>query len=343
MVSVIEIASLSLFITLSCRHMILLRWGRILKNGLFTVLPILLVFFGIKLFNPLPEIKNEIKSIYELNIASSIPVKIYKTSPTAIQPSKDTFDRILETKIIRVGYNPNCPPFCFLNVDGNIVGYDIAFAYDLAYALGCQLDLVPLDYHQIVQELNENYYDIAMSAVTVNESRLKSLMFTEPYISPRLVLVVQEKMRKQFKNIDNIITNKKIKIAVLKGSSFETTAKEIFPDTQIVHLDHYNQFEKCDPHTALLWEETEAMAWTLCHRNFRIIFYNPPLGVDTLSYALRSDSTRFLHYLNQWLELKKAEGFTEKQYNLWIKGKTEIAAPPEPRWSVVRNVLHWVD
>jgi ABC-type amino acid transport substrate-binding protein len=343
MVSVIEIASLSLFITLSCRNMIVLKWGRILKNGLMTLIPIFLIFFGIKLFNPLPEIKNETKSIYELNISSSIPIKIHKKLPEPVEFTGDTFDRILTTKTIRVGYNPSCAPFCFLNVDGNVVGYDIAFAYDLAYDLGCQLELVPLDYDHLIEELNGKYYDIAMSAVTINESRLKALAFTQPYITSRLILVVKEKMKKQFTNIDNTIENKKIKIAVLKGSSFEAAVKEIFPGKEVVCLDNYDQFESCDPYVALLWEEMEATAWALCHRNFRIVFHTPPLGFDSLAYPIRGDSQRFLHYLDQWLELKKSEGFTEKQYDLWIKGKTEIAAPVEPRWSIIRNVLHWVD
>jgi Na+/H+-dicarboxylate symporter/ABC-type amino acid transport substrate-binding protein len=343
MLSVMEIASLSLFITLSCRNMLVLDWGRILKKGLFTFMPILLVFFGIKLFNPLPEIKNEVKSIYELNISSSIPIKIHKTPPAPTEAVGDTFDQILTTKTIRVGYNASFAPFCFQNIDGNVVGYDVAFAYDLAYDLGCQLELVPLDYHHLIEELSGRYYDIAMSAVTINEPRLKALLFTEPYMTPRLVLVVKEKMKKHFANIDNVIENKKMKIAVLKGSSYEAAVKEIFPNKEVIYLATYDQFESCDPNVALLWEEMEATAWTLCHRNFRILFYTPALGVDSLAYAIRSDSDRFLHYLNQWLKLKKSEGFTEKQYDLWIKGKTEIAAPVEPRWSIIRNVLHWVD
>jgi Na+/H+-dicarboxylate symporter/ABC-type amino acid transport substrate-binding protein len=343
MLSVMEIASLSLFITLSCRNMIVLNWGRIFKNGLFTLVPILLVFSGIKLSNPLPEIKNKIKSIYELNISSTIPVKIHKALPSPIGTQGETFDQILANKIIRVGYNPSCAPFCFLNVDGNIVGYDIAFAYDLAYDLGCQLDLVPLNYHNIAEELNNRSYDIAMSAVTVNEPRLKALTFTESYMSPRIVFVVQEKMRKLFSNIDTMLKDKKVKIAILKGSSFEAAAKEFFPNKELVYLDNYDQFESNDSYVALLWEEMEAIAWTLCHRNYRVVFPQPPLGFDVLSYAIRNDSPRFLHYLNQWLELKKSEGFSDKQYDLWIKGKTEIAAPVEPRWSIIRNVLHWVD
>jgi Na+/H+-dicarboxylate symporter/ABC-type amino acid transport substrate-binding protein len=342
MVSVIEIASLSLFITLACRNKIIWRFTRILKKGLFTLIPILLLISGIKMYNPLPEIKNETKSIYELNISSTIPVKIYKTPPPPLAVKGDTFERIMATKILRVGYNPNCAPFCFQNVDGAIVGYDIAFAYELAYDLGCQLELVPLNYHNLVQELNEGSYDIAMSAVTINETRLRALTFTEAYMTPRLCFVVPEKLKKKVANIDALHENTTIQIGALKGSSLETTAKELFPEKKLVLFTDYNAFANMKEPTALLWEEQEAMAWTLCHRHFRIVLPRPPLGYDTLSYAIRNDSPRFIHYLDQWLELKKSQGFTDRQYELWIKGKTEIAVPPQARWSIIRNELHWI-
>lgn len=343
MLSVIEIASLSLFITLSCRNMLIIRWSQILRKGLFTLLPVLLLFTGIKLFNPLPVIKNEIKSIYELNISSTIPVKIYKTLPASVDLQRDAFERILSTKVLRVGYNTGSAPFCFFNVDNNIVGYDIAFAYELAYDLGCQLELVPMNYANLIEELRTGVYDIAMSAVTVNETRLKSLNFIAAYLTPRLVFVVHEKMRKHFRTIDAIQENKKIKIAVLRGSSFESLAKELFPTKELVYLDAYEDFHSDDPYLALLWEENEAVAWTLCHRNYRLVFPHPLMGYDSLSYAIRPGNPRFLNYLNQWIELKKTQGFTDKQSDLWLKGKTEIVAPAEPRWSIVRNVFHWVD
>lgn len=343
MVSVIEIASLSLFITLACRNMIQWRWSRILKKGLITLVPIFLLVSGIKMFNPLPEIKNETKSIYELNISSAIPVKIYRTPPPPPSFQGDTFDHIMETKTLRVGYNTSCAPFCFLNVDGSVVGYDIAFAYELAYDLDCQLELVPLSYQNLIHELNDRSYDIAMSAVTVNETRLKTLTFTDSYLSPRLCFVTSEKARKLFTSIPSIKENKKIQIAVLQGSAYEAIAKELFPGKNLILLKTYEEFKPENEHIAILWEEQEAIAWSLCHRNFRIVFPRPPMGYDTLSYVIRNDSPRFIHYLNQWLELKKTQGFTEKQYELWIKGKTEIAAEPVRRWSIIRNVLRWID
>ncbi len=343
MVSVIEIASLSLFITLACRNMIIWRPSRILKKGFITLAPIVLLIYGIKTFNPLPEIKNETKSIYELNISSSIPVKIYKTPPTSPTFQGDTFDHIMATKTLRVGYNTSCAPFCFFNVDGRVVGYDIAFAYELAYDLDCRLELVPLTYQNLIGELNDRSYDIGMSAVTINENRLRALTFTDSYLTPRLCFVVPEKMRKLFASITSIKENKKIQIAVLKGSAYEAIAKELFPNKNLILLNNYDEFKPENEHIAMLWEEQEAIAWSLNHRNYRIVFPAPPMGYDTLSYVIRNDNPRFIHYLNQWLELKKTQGFTEKQYELWIKGKTEIAAEPVRRWSIIRNVLHWID
>lgn len=343
MLSAMQITSLSLFITLSCRNMLLFKWKRVIGKTLSTLIPMVLVFFILKSFNPLPTIKNDAKSIYELTITSTIPVKIHKNIPLSRPFEGDTFDHILATKILRIGYYPNAAPFCFYNVTSNLVGYDIAFAYELAYDLGCTLELIPLSYNNVISDIKEKKYDIAMSALTMNEKRLRSLSFTKSYLDARLILITEEKMRKRFSSIEKILNNPALKIAVLRGSSYEQLAHELFPSDRIIYLDRFEDFTSQGKLTALLWEEQQALAWILKHRNYRIVIPTPVIGIDTLGYAISIDSPKFLNYLNQWLELKTNQGFTENQYNLWIKGKTEIAAPQEKRWSIVRDVLHWIN
>jgi len=346
MLSAMQIASLSLFITLACRKMIVFHWKKALQNGVLTAIPVLLIFGGIKFFNPLPPIQSETKSIYELDITSNIPVKITPPGQAPVPPSSipdDTFAKIINTKTLRVGYNPSTVPFCFYNIDKKVVGYDIAFAYELAYDLGCKLELVPMDYSKLTDELNSNLYDIAMSAVSITEKRLRAVSFTESYMTPRLVFVVSDDMRSTFSSLEKLHERKELSIAVVKGTAFVPMAKELFPDHKIVLIDNYNAFHNNPNADALFWEEQEAIAWTLCHRKYRVVFPQPPLGLDSLGYAVRMQDSRFLHFLNQWLNLKKTSGYTQKQYDLWIKGKTEIAAQPEPRWSIIRNVLHWIE
>ena len=344
MVSTIEIASLSLLITLACRKHIRLQWTKVAKEAFFTCLPVFLLFGLLKGFNPLPEIKNDKKSIFDLSISSGISVITDKTPPLPVEtlPGEDTFDRILRTKVLRVGYVPHVAPYSFYNSNHHLVGYDIAFAYELAYDLGCSLELIPMTYADIIKNLKADLYDIGMSAVSINEKRLKHLAFTNPYQEPSFVFVTTAKNRRRFLSSISVKHHENLPIAVVKGTSYEALAKELFAKHPLILLDTYDDFEKTEQPCALFWEEAQAIAWSLHHRRFRVIFPNPPLGNDTLAYAIKPGNPRFLSYLNQWMNLKKIEGFTQKQYDLWVLGKTEIAAPQTPRWSVARH-LGWVD
>lgn len=336
LVSAMEVTSLALLITLSCRNKLHMRPWNMLKQGSAILVPLFLIYVGIKITHPLPEIKNEAKSIFDLSISSALPSEVLTVAPPPQSVEGDLFDHILATKVLRVGYHLDVAPFSFLNSVDDVVGYDIAFAYELAYDLGCRLELVPFDYQNLPADLTSHTYHIAMAAVSINEARLKELAFTVPYLNPRIVLIAPEKYRKKFTKIDKVRKTRGLKIAALKGSAFETLAKEHFPNNPLILLNNYEEFEqdKEEP-VALLWEEQEGIAWALSHRAYRVILPDVSLGLDTLAYAMAPHNPRFLSYLNQWLTLKKAEGFTARQYDLWVKGKTEIAIPQEPRWSIL--------
>lgn len=344
MLSTVQIASLSLLITLACRKRMLYTPSKILKGSLITFSPVILLFILIKTFNPLPEIKNEKKSIFELSISSDIHVSIDKESPIQIEETteEDIFAKILKTKTLRVGYVPDAAPYSFANFDHSMVGYDIAFAYELAYDLGCSLELVPMTYSNAIKELNSHSYDIAMSALSINEERLKELSFTAPYQEPELVFITAKKNKNRFKSLSSFKNDPHLSIAVLKGSSYEKLAKELFPNHSIILIDTYDQFALGNIANVMLWEEQEAIAWSLQHKEFRIVFPSPSLGRDSLAYAIAPNNSRFLNYLNQWLILKKNQGYTQKQYDLWILGKTEIASNTSPRWSLIRH-LGWIE
>jgi hypothetical protein len=46
-------------------------------------------------------------------------------------------------------------------------------------------------------------------------------------------------------------------------------------------------------------------------------------------------------FISTWIELKKKDGTIDMLYKHWILGTSE--ASRKPRWSVIRNVLHWVE
>ena len=46
-------------------------------------------------------------------------------------------------------------------------------------------------------------------------------------------------------------------------------------------------------------------------------------------------------FLDAWIDLARREQTIQRLYDYWIQGKTGQVQPP--RWSVIRDVLGWVD
>jgi hypothetical protein len=77
------------------------------------------------------------------------------------------------------------------------------------------------------------------------------------------------------------------------------------------------------------------------------IFYGVAIqGIENTGRRLVPDarivagSDEMVRFVNYWLELRKADGMYERERNYWIRGQPSATLPP--RWSVVRDVLHWV-
>jgi ABC-type amino acid transport substrate-binding protein len=60
-----------------------------------------------------------------------------------------------------------------------------------------------------------------------------------------------------------------------------------------------------------------------------------------LAYPVAHRDEEWANFLNLWIEMKKRDGTIETLYRHWILGQD--AAASKPRWSVLRDVLHWVD
>jgi len=60
-----------------------------------------------------------------------------------------------------------------------------------------------------------------------------------------------------------------------------------------------------------------------------------------MGYPIAGNDQAMINFMNHWVELKKKDKTIDRLYNYWILGKG--AKPQKPRWSIIRNVLRWVD
>lgn len=258
--------------------------------------------------------------------------------PLPLHPSSETLARIMETNTLRVGYDIYNIPFCYLNEQNEVVGYDIAYAYALANDLDVKLELIPIDYEKLAEDMNSGYLDIAMSAILMTDDRVLSMDFARPYIEQPNALVVPADKVSQFKNLSDIEQNPKIKIGGAGG--YREVVLSHFKPQSLVPITNPDALLKGEV-DANMWSELPAYIWCMAHPGFTTLSYNRQLGLKYFAYPVKSGSADMITFLNEWMGLKDQSGFKKRQQDYWIRGKTTESK--EPRWSVIRNVLHWVD
>jgi ABC-type amino acid transport substrate-binding protein len=60
-----------------------------------------------------------------------------------------------------------------------------------------------------------------------------------------------------------------------------------------------------------------------------------------LAFPYGGPDPEFENFLDAWIQEQVAHGTVDEFYDHWILGKGAEAR--EARWSVIRDVLHWVD
>ena len=251
--------------------------------------------------------------------------------------------RIDESGIIRVGFNPDNLPFSYFNANGNLVGLDVDMAHRLAHDLGVSIEFVPFSFRNLEAQLAEDHFDIAMSGVAATIERAQTLVLSDPYMSMTMAFVVRDHERDRFNSLDSIRRGQSPKIGVQVNGYFAETIGEYLPDAHLVALWSESQFFEGPPQymDAMVTSAEGGSAWTLLYPNFSVVNpLNRELSVPVV-YPLGMRDLQMERFLGQWIELKQRDGTIQKLYDYWILGRSFRARGP--RWSVVRNVFGWVD
>lgn len=264
-------------------------------------------------------------------------------NPQPIKPGQTRIERIQEQGILRVGFSSDRMPFAYFNGQHELIGFDIQMAYVLARDLDVDLEFVPIDRDNPLQQLREDHFDIAMSAIEGSVAKAIHFPESDPYMEVTMSLVVPDHKQRDFRDVETMLKMPKLKLAAVKNSYFAELAKNDFPENiEVVELDTVNEYfeSRFGEVDALVISAESGSTWTLLYPHFAVT--NPLGGRNKVPlYYLSDNDTEFDQFLEDWLRLKRADGTYQLLYDYWILG--EEKRPKQPRWCVIRNVLGWVD
>ncbi|MDD1689107.1 MAG: cation:dicarboxylase symporter family transporter [Methanoregula sp.] len=271
------------------------------------------------------------------------PEDVPPVRPPAATTGNDKLREIRERGSLRVGYNSNNVPFVFFNGKGELVGYDVEMAYDLARFLNVsQIEFVPIKGSTLASSLDSGYCDIVMAAVMVNEKRFETMKFSDPVVTVHLGFVVPDGRKDAFTQLDDVRKMHGVRIAAFNNTAAADMARALFPDAVIVPIETREDFFEKKTADALFVPAEEGYTLTLLYPFYDVAIIQP---YDTyqIMYAYPiplNSSESYRHAVNYWITTEKTYGMLDKKYDYWVLGN--IPSVNGPRWSVLRNVLHWV-
>ncbi len=273
----------------------------------------------------------------------TVPATHYRDAlPETDSSGLDRLSRIVERGTLRVGYLPDALPFAFSNSRGEVVGFDIELAHELAIDLGVALELVRIQEEQIDGFFTDGRIDIVMSGLAVTPDRLRRWQFGGSAIDLRLGLLVPDHQRRRFENMADVARMPLTLGVVQRDQAFERRLEQAMPNTTLQLIDSpraylRGQLPELD---GVIYSAEGGAAWTLIYPNYSIVVPKPDPIALPAGYPVPKDDDRWTRYVREWLELKKKDRTVDDLFDHWIRGGG--ARDLEPRWSVIRDVLGWV-
>jgi cyclohexadienyl dehydratase len=259
-------------------------------------------------------------------IAASITLIAAFVAGTAFAQAggKSRLHTILEKGVLRVGTTGDFNPMSIRDTASNrYKGFDIEAMEQLAKDLGVKIEWVPTEWATLVAGITAGHYDI-FSGASLNMARAKVVAFSDPYFEAGTVPLVQRTNAAKFNSWSDI-NQKGVNVAVLMGTVFEEQAKQHFPNATIKSIQKpANSYQEVLAGRAEVTITSNVEATTLMqtHPSLTLVGSTTEMrNKRPFAYPLPQGDTAWLTYVNNWVALKKSEGFFQALEAKWMPRK----------------------
>jgi hypothetical protein len=172
------------------------------------------------------------------------------------------------------------------------------------------------------------------------------MVYSSNYIDETLAFVVPDHRRADFSSAEWIRGTTGLKVAVPDLPYLMGLVRREFPGLRVVpipftHASISDFFDGRGPAVdALAYTAERGSFRSLLHPAFSVAVPHPVVVKLPLAYPVARHDVEAARFLSNWIDLKRKDGTIQALYDHWVLGRD--ARPPRPRWSVLRNVLHWV-
>ncbi len=230
-----------------------------------------------------------------------------------------TLEQILQRGVMKVGMD-TFVPWAMKNKEGELIGFEIDVARELAKDMGVDVEFVPTKWSGIIPALLTGKFDVIIGGMSVTPERNLKVNFTMPYNHTGQAIVANLAIASGRTSLEEFNTPETI-IAARTGSTAAAAAKKLLPQAELVLFD-------TEPAALqeILNDKAHAFVSSAPLPAFKAVEHPEKLYLpfkDTItqeptSFAVVKGDVDTLNFFNNWIRRKQLEGWLQERVDYWF-------------------------
>lgn len=222
---------------------------------------------------------------------------------------------------LRVGLS-SFTPWAMRATNGEFIGFEVDVAQAVAQDMGVELELVPVSWDGIIPALLGKKFDIIIGGMSITPERNLKVNFTDVYDESGLDLVANRKLAAGMALAD--YNSPDVSFALRRGAYPVAWVKQNLPQATILQFDDdisaLQEVINGNAHAHIGAAPTPAFA---AADNPNILFspLDGYLTTNIQAMALRKSDFDALNYFNNWILVRKHNGWLQDRHNYWFKSR----------------------
>ena len=247
---------------------------------------------------------------------SSPPVGNAENSPN----TNSMLDRVLKKGTLQIGVSL-FTPWTLKDKHGELVGFEIDVAKQLAKDLGVQPKFHELDWKDILPALLNKKIDIIVAGMVITPQRALQVNFSQPYAESGVGLATNMQLTKSFSSL-NDLNRSDVTLTAVAGTVADDLAHRVFPKATIqtfptsekailaVTRGNVHGYVEHNPLPTFL---------TLDHPGKVDEPLSKPLLTTKAGFAINKGNPDFINFLNAWITAHEADTWLASAHKYWFK------------------------
>ncbi|MDB2530722.1 transporter substrate-binding domain-containing protein [Paracoccaceae bacterium] len=234
---------------------------------------------------------------------------------------KSVIEVIQDRGVMKVGLS-FFTPWVMNGSNGELVGFEPDVARKLAADMEVEVEFIPVEWPEIISELNNETFDVIIAGMSIRPSRNLLINFTDPYAYSGLTILANKAMTEDLEYYTEY-DNQDITFAARRGSTPEKVIKLMFPDAKLILFEEDGAATAAvvagDAHAMMESEPGPSNNERLYPEKLHVPFYET-FQANGEGFGVRKSDPDALNFFNNWIAQQWRSGWLEEKNDYWFRG-----------------------